>query len=341
MTETQAPPGSQKSSPDSAAEPDVDQVSGGEPTDLGGVEISVKGWERLAKISLFVAVLGGLGFITVYWLKRLGYEYFFNQWLGFCLALAGVGIGTALIIWGKKIVPEVEVVDIHPESTDEQRVEAVETIEAGEEVIVGRRGLLGWLIAAVSAFGVAILFPVRSLGPSPNGTALTTTFWSTGMRAVDVDGRVITVDRFEVGTVLTAFPQGYAGEKRSQSLIILMEPDEIDLPSDMPADRFSVGGFVIFSKVCTHAGCPVGLYDKTQKQLVCPCHRSTFDASTGGDVVFGPAPLRLPMLPFEINGRGEFVALDDFPEPIGPAWWNRPDKSDEGDPPGSGQGAYG
>jgi thiosulfate dehydrogenase [quinone] large subunit len=52
----------------------------------------------------------------------------------------------------------------------------------------------------------------------------------------------------------------------------------------------SNGKFSAHSAVCTHAGCTVGY---SGGQLVCPCHGSIFDASTGS-VLQGPAVTPLP-----------------------------------------------
>ena len=47
------------------------------------------------------------------------------------------------------------------------------------------------------------------------------------------------------------------------------------------------GQFVAFDAVCPHAGCTVG-YDAAAKVIICPCHGSQFNASTGA-VEVGPA----------------------------------------------------
>ena len=38
-------------------------------------------------------------------------------------------------------------------------------------------------------------------------------------------------------------------------------------------------GIVAYSKICTHVGCPVGLYEQQTHHLLCPCHQSTFDVT--------------------------------------------------------------
>ena len=58
--------------------------------------------------------------------------------------------------------------------------------------------------------------------------------------------------------------------------------------------------------------------------LFCPCHQSAFDVLAAGDVVFGPAARPLPQLPVSVDPEGYLVAQGDFSEPVGPAWWTRP-----------------
>jgi ubiquinol-cytochrome c reductase iron-sulfur subunit len=75
--------------------------------------------------------------------------------------------------------------------------------------------------------------------------------------------------------------------------------------------------------VCTHAGCPVGLYQADTHQLLCPCHQSAFDVLDRARPVFGPATRALPQLPLAVDPDGYLRAQSDYHEPIGPAYWNR------------------
>ncbi|MGH6876918.1 MAG: ubiquinol-cytochrome c reductase iron-sulfur subunit, partial [Rhizomicrobium sp.] len=82
-------------------------------------------------------------------------------------------------------------------------------------------------------------------------------------------------------------------------------------------------GYLAYSKMCTHAGCPVGLYEEVTQQLLCPCHQSLFNVKTGANPVFGPAPRPLPQLPLRIDSAGFLVAQAGYDQPVGPGFWER------------------
>ena len=81
-----------------------------------------------------------------------------------------------------------------------------------------------------------------------------------------------------------------------------------------------------YSRICPHAGCAIALfryplYEPTSPTpaLICPCHYSTFDVTTGGQRIFGPAGRSLPQLPIALDGRF-LVADGEFTEPPGPSY---------------------
>ena len=66
-------------------------------------------------------------------------------------------------------------------------------------------------------------------------------------------------------------------EKAKSSLIMVrMEPDDITFSKDSP-ENWQVGGILAYSKICTHVGCPISLYEQQTHHVLCPCHQSTFD----------------------------------------------------------------
>jgi len=107
-------------------------------------------------------------------------------------------------------------------------------------------------------------------------------------------------------------------------VLLRMNPD--DIVSDATRN-WSVSGIVAYSKICTHVGCPISLNERTTHHLLCPCHQSTFDLADSGKVIFGPAGRHLPQLPLGVDDEGFLVALSDYPEPVGPSFWERETKS--------------
>jgi ubiquinol-cytochrome c reductase iron-sulfur subunit len=240
---------------------------------------------------------------------------------GALLGVALATIGVALILWARGLSTEGTVVGdrgtLAGDAEDEAVVEA-RIAEAVEEP--GRRTVLKLFWAAGGALGLAAVFPVRSLGPAP-GRALLTTAWRPGSRMVDVTGRVVRVDTLQVGGTLTVFPQGAVNAGDSQVVLVRVEP-ELFRPRPGRED-WAPQGYVAYSKICPHVGCPVGLYQADVHELLCPCHQSTFDVLDGARPSFGPATRSLPQLPLDIDAQGFLTARADFDEPIGPGFWNR------------------
>jgi ubiquinol-cytochrome c reductase iron-sulfur subunit len=78
-----------------------------------------------------------------------------------------------------------------------------------------------------------------------------------------------------------------------------------------------------YSKICTHVGCPISLYEQQTRHVLCPCHQSTFDLADNGKVLFGPAARSLPQLPLGVDNEGYLIAMSGFHEPVGASFWER------------------
>jgi ubiquinol-cytochrome c reductase iron-sulfur subunit len=175
------------------------------------------------------------------------------------------------------------------------------------------------LLIALGALGAAAVFPIRSLGPKP-GRSLFQTAWRRGSRLVTSDGTPVAAGDLPIGGVLTVFPEAHIAAADSQTVLLRVDPVTFrPLPG---RETWSPQGYLAYSKICTHAGCPVGLYEQSTNRLFCPCHQSVFDVLEGAKPVAGPATRPLPQLPLEVGPDGVLRAQDDFGQPVGPGYWN-------------------
>jgi ubiquinol-cytochrome c reductase iron-sulfur subunit len=294
-----------------------------------------KRMEALAALAMLVGTVGFAAFIIVYWINAS------TQWEAFTLGVGMLGLGVGVIAWGKYLMPQGPFVeerhDFH--STDDERTafNAAITGRGGIEV-KRRKMLLGVFAVGGGIMTLALLIPgIRSLGPKPakaeghegpTDDSLFTTNWKKGSKLVTVSGREVMVDDLEVGGVLTVFPQGFEGASPDQVILIRLAelgPNDPPYPLESPGRTdWGVQGYVAYSKLCTHLGCPVGLYQELTQQLVCPCHQSIFKVASGCIPQFGPAPRPLPQLPITVDPTGQMRANGSFDQPVGPGFWERP-----------------
>ncbi|MBV8152399.1 MAG: ubiquinol-cytochrome c reductase iron-sulfur subunit [Candidatus Eremiobacteraeota bacterium] len=277
--------------------------------------------ERRAALALVVSILGSALFATEF---ALGGQ---TQLEGLGLGLACWGIAAALVVWSRDLMPHETVTDQHhaEESGKSERELAADVIDGGLRQVADRRSWLvrlGW--TALGALGIAALFPLRSFGPNPAGKVGKTN-WQAGLGLVTSDGTPVNLDALEPGNVVTAFPRGFTGPDYETAMasdaVMLIRVDEGSL--HLPSERASwtPSGCIAYSKVCTHAGCPVALYRQGPQQLMCPCHQSVFDVLDGGSVVFGPAVRALPQLPLALDRNGNIQAAGKMSDFVGPDTW--------------------
>jgi ubiquinol-cytochrome c reductase iron-sulfur subunit len=273
--------------------------------------------ERRTAVALAVAILAGIGLFIVYFAGGQ------TQVEGILFFIALGGFGVALGLWANHLLDAREVVEERHElssgAAGRQAFEMALTEEVGP--VLGRRSLLVKLLAgAGGALGLALLLPVLSLGPAP-GNTLKVTPWARGKRVVDENGEPVTIDTVPEDGFLTVFPEGAEGAADAQTLLIHVRPGSLKLSPERMAG-VPEGTHVAYSKICTHAGCPVGLYRAESQSLICPCHQSQFDVSDGAKPFFGPAARPLPQLPLGVDDQGVLIAQGDFSAPVGPAFWD-------------------
>jgi ubiquinol-cytochrome c reductase iron-sulfur subunit len=270
--------------------------------------------ERAITVVLLASILASLGLLVLY--VFLGGN---PQAEGVLLAIALGGFGAAIVIWAIGLMrAPTESEPRHPLRSPEEVHEATGAA-LDIEAITRRRFLVRLLGGAGAILAAALVLPAFSLGPQP-GRSLFRTAWRAGARVVGEDGQPIRPGDLVEGAVRTVYPDGAVGHADSQTLLIRVRAGELQLPAAREA--WAPDGVVGYSKICTHAGCPVGLYRAEQHALLCPCHQSTFDVLRGAVPTFGPAARPLPQLPLEVDADGYLVARGDFPEPVGPSFWN-------------------
>jgi ubiquinol-cytochrome c reductase iron-sulfur subunit len=284
-----------------------------------------EGAQAVAAVAMVVGFVGFIGFGIAYWVAAS------TQWEAATLGVGLLALGFGVTAWGKYLMPQGPFVEERHEfhSTEAEREAMTAAITERGGMVVKRRKLLGGLfLLGSTAMGIVLLFPLlRSLGPKP-GDTLFRTNWKKGSQLVTIDGREVTSDDLDVGGVLTVFPKGFQGSSPDQ--VILIRLAELG-PSDPPLvisppgrTDWGVRGYVAYSKMCTHLGCPVGLYQEQTQQLVCPCHQSIFNVLAGALPEFGPAPRPLPQLPLTVDAAGLLRSKGGFDQPVGPGFWERP-----------------
>ncbi len=254
-----------------------------------------------------------------------------NYALGGSLALALLAVGAGFIIWAKKLLPHEKAVqdrhDFHSLPADEAAAEAtffqgVDDLGLGRYKIL-RRSLLGVL----GLLPIPAVLLARDLGPLPHGSLRATgkiTAWKAGDRLVDSVTKIpYKLGDIEIGGIATVMPEGFGDindEALAPTILIRFGPGQIKSSKEL---KWSAGNHVAYSKVCTHAGCPISLYEQQSHHLLCPCHQSTFDMSRDAKVVFGPAARPLPQLQIYIDNQGYFRARGPYSQPVGPSFWER------------------
>ncbi|TMM11447.1 MAG: Rieske 2Fe-2S domain-containing protein [Actinobacteria bacterium] len=274
--------------------------------------------ENFVALCFTVSVLATIGLAITYSLG--GQPQAEGALLG--LGLAGIGIGLAA--WGKYLMPQGPFVeDRHELPTTEKDKQAFGAAFSRGQVAVERRGFLGKLLgAAIGVFSIVGIFPfIRSLYNPRPGNQLDYTQFRRGSRLVQINGRPVMADDVDVGGVLTVFPEGHEGDAVSQTLLI--RASSVPITTLPGRETWSPHGYLAYSKLCTHAGCPVSLYQQQVQQLLCPCHQSVFTILNGARPIFGPAPRLIPQLPIMDNGDGFLRAQSDYQEPVGPGYWER------------------
>jgi quinol---cytochrome c reductase iron-sulfur subunit len=273
---------------------------------------------------LGLATLSAVGFIVVYAVERIPDQ---TQYMGLALGGAFGFLAAALIVAAHHLVVTEELEDEYGSPDPEEADRVAQVVRESGSRLHRRRLLAAAAGVATGAIGLAAIVPAASLGPIYDLGTFTRTPWRRGRRLVDQNGRPIAAAAVHTAELFTAYPEHADPEQLGAPVVLVrMDPGQLHLPRGRSG--WAVDGIVAYSKICTHAGCAIGLYRtplfapvEKPPGLVCPCHYSTFDPATGGTVVYGPAGRSLPQLPLMVDRRGNLRAAGNFSGPVGPSWW--------------------
>ena len=330
---------------DNQAEPNQPAFSA-EPEDRR----HAKNAERVVAALFVLAFLAGCGFIAAYIGLEIGQNTIpkganavvaamrSNYALGTCLSIALLALGAGSIIWVRHLTPNIEIAEQRHDlrSADADRAGFKRDFAEGAAISqVTKRPLVRrTMLLATAPLALAPLVLLRDLGPLPQ-TDLRHTVWRKGLRAVTLGGnRPLTpADISTPGSMITVIPEGYQNDDdalaKAGVILIKFAPGELHIPTNhdggtlVSTMNWTIDNIVAYSKICTHVGCPVALYEQTTHHILCPCHQSTFDAANGANVIFGPAARALPQLPLMLTSEGYIAAASDFTQPVGPSFWER------------------
>ncbi|NJP51000.1 Rieske 2Fe-2S domain-containing protein [Streptomyces sp. SBST2-5] len=304
-------------------------------------ERAAKRSERTVALLFTVSMLATIGFIAAFvaipvdkivYIFPFGHVSALNFALGVTLGVSLFTIGAGAVHWARTLMSDEELTDERHaiEAEPEVRAKVMDDFRQGaKESQLGRRKLIRntmfGALAVVPLSGVVLL---RELGPLPEDK-LRHTLWSKGKLLINQNtGEPMRPSDIVTGSLTFAKPEGLEEHDhdfnneiaKAALMLVRIQPEDI---KDKRTMEWGHEGILAYSKICTHVGCPISLYEQQTHHVLCPCHQSTFDLSDGAKVIFGPAGHALPQLRIGVNDEGYLEALSDFEEPVGPAFWER------------------
>ncbi len=260
----------------------------------------------------------------------------YTPMIGLTLGASILFFGVGVVALYKKVLPhEVAVQQRHEgmsAEVDRQSL-AAQVLDTGDKAGIKRRGMIkGSLLLAGGGLGIVAIVPVlggfiKNPWEERANSPLWVTPWAplpdgTKVRLTQIDGTPVRPEDLDAGSMATVFPGVPGGAKASDAAVMLfrLRPNDVVRIRD-GQQGFQFGDYYAYSKICTHVGCPVSLYEQQTGRVLCPCHQSQFNVNEGAFPVFGPASRPLPQLPIELDDEGYFVARSDFIEAVGPGFW--------------------
>ena len=315
------------------------------PVAVPGSPMDKRNERRVAAWFLLAGLLGLLFAVAFIWWPHEYVPAYQDGQLAYALytPIIGATMGGAILCFGIGVVQLARKIFAHEVAIQQRHIGmsaefdrqtlAAQVLDTVDKSGLKRRGVLKGalalaggalgLVAAIPILGALIKNPWEERADSP----LWVTPWApladgTKVRLTQLDGTPVRPEDLEAGSMSTVFPGVPGGAKASDAAVMLfrVRSDSVVRIRD-GQQGFQYGDYYAFSKICTHVGCPVSLYEQQTGRVLCPCHQSQFNLYEGMFPVFGPATRPLPQLPIELDDEGYFVAAKDFVEAVGPGFW--------------------
>ncbi len=278
--------------------------------------------------------------------------------LGITLGITVLSLGFGVLTYTRKFVPhELAVQQRHDgRSPEVDRATIVaELADSGHASTIARRSMIkrtAGAAAGIMGLGLVVL-PLGGLIKNPWSKAQNPedTLWHTGWMkqhpnekvflrkdtGIPTEVALVRPEDMDAGALQTVFPFRESERHDEEKLKAALERGDNPVmlfrfrPGDAAKvikrahqENFNSGDYYAYTKVCSHLGCPVSLYEQQTQRVLCPCHQSQFDALEYCKPIFGPATRALAQLPITVDAEtGYFVARHDFIEAVGPAFWER------------------
>ncbi|SFB36410.1 menaquinol-cytochrome c reductase iron-sulfur subunit precursor [Amycolatopsis marina] len=280
----------------------------------------------------------------------------YTPMLGLTLGTAITALAVGVLLYTKKFIPHETAVQERSDAggagspeVDKKTIVA-QLAHSGNDSTIARRSMIkrtAGLGAGVLGLG-AVALPLAGFVRDPwKNSENKDSLWHTGWQPID--GETVYLRRhtgdpeeivlvrpedLDAGAMETVFPfrESERGDHHALSVALKRSDNPVMLFRLRPADAdkvvkrkgqedFNYGDYYAYTKICSHVGCPVSLYEQRTNLILCPCHQSQFDLLQYAKPVFGPAARALAQLPITVNDEGYLVARSDFVEPVGPGFW--------------------
>ena len=339
---------------------DVDVIHNQRKWPISGTRAEKRA-ERAVAAWFAISAIAGLAFVVAYLFWPYHYEgpqnsaahavyLLYNPIIGITMGVSVLALGIGAILYVKKFFPdEVSVQQRHGGASPEvaRKTVLAQLAKAGADTDIARRSLIvRSAVAAAGIFGLGMgVATIAPLVRDPWKEGPDSALWTTGWKSVNGETvylrrdtgipdeiSLVRPEDQEPGSMETVFPFRESergdeeallrGLRRSDNPVMLIRLRPGTPVVHRPGqENLHYGDFYAYSKLCTHLGCPTSLYETQTQRILCPCHQSQFIATEYAKPVFGPAARPLPQLPITVNDEGYLVATGDFPDAVGPAFW--------------------